>query len=139
MPGKKGYKLIRTFLAAALLTLFVPALQADVQQGKMFYMKYMKEKTDLSGGAFTSLHTCHEWKKLFDNGGEGFIAEFSGRYPDLMPLFESRRFQRKLGDLEDFAVEYASDSGKAPGCGDDTAPAKELTLPADQSAASPLF
>lgn len=139
MAGKKGYKLLRTFVFIASLLLTAPALIADAEQGKMFYMKYMKEQMDLSGGAFTALHTCREWQKLFENDGAGFIAEFSARYPEMKPFFESRRFQRKMRHLEDFAVEYASDSGKAPGCGQDSAPAPELTLPADQSTASPLF
>lgn len=130
---------MRLFSSLFALMLLVPLLHADAQQGKMFYMKYMKEPMDLSGGAFTGLHTCREWEKLFDDDGKGFIAEFSERYPQMKPFFESRRFQRKMRHLEDFAVEYASDSGKAPGCGQDGTPAQALTLPTDQSTASPLF
>lgn len=94
------------------------ALQADAHKGKMFYMKHLRSKIKMDGASFAALHTCDEWTALFRDGGKGFIEEFSARYPDRAEYFHSERFEKKLPDLADFAIRYASDSGNTPSCGD---------------------
>lgn len=109
-------------------------LSADVNKGKRFYLKHLKSKVDMSGADFAALHTCREWEMLFRNDGERFIAEFSTHYPKYEPFFRSERFKKKMPDLADFVIEYASDSGKTPSCGDDgpSVPDKAF-LPPDMS------
>jgi len=125
--------------AAVLLSVFWVSLTADVHRGKKYYMKELKGKLHMNGADFVVMHTQAEWKALFADGAKGFIEEFSARYPKYAKYFHSRRFRKKMPDLRDFAVEYASDSGKVPSCGDDSAPAPVPVLdPSGVSKTSPF-
>jgi len=115
------------------------AVSADVHAGKMFYMKHMKSKVKMDGASFAKLHTAAQWQALFSGDAEGFVAEFSQRYPKYAKFFHSSRFKRKAQDLADFAIRYAADSGRTPTCGDDAPPAAAPLLnPAGMSTASPF-
>lgn len=96
----------------ATMTLF-----ADVNKGKRFYLKHMKSKVEMNGADFAALHTCDEWKMLFKDDGKAFIETFGAQYPKHSDFFRSKRFKKKMPDLADFVMEYASDTGKTPTCG----------------------
>lgn len=107
-------------ISLLIAMLLLPAfLQADAHAGKMFYMKHLKSKIKMSGAEFARLHTCDEWVALFRDDGKGFIEEFSSRFPKRADYFNSGRFKKHLGDLADFAIRYASDSGNTPSCGEE--------------------
>lgn len=115
-------------------------LQADVGKGKRFYLKHLKAKFGMEGAAFTALHTAAEWETLFEGEAEGFVSEFSGRFPAARSVLNAKRFRRYRGDLKDFAVHYAQDSGRTPTCGDTEAEAETpaLLTPSGMSE-QPLF
>ena len=130
---RKGWSFI------LILALGFAGLHADVRSGKMFYMKHMKTKVKMDGASFAKLHTSDEWQRLFADDARGFVEEFSKRYPKYTRFFHSRRFLKKAPDLADFAIRYASDTGRTPTCGGDeprTVPA--ILNPAGQSTASPF-
>ncbi len=129
----------RRWSVILLLVWLSAGLHADVHRGKMFYMKHMKTKVKMDGASFAKLHTSGEWRQLFADDARGFVAEFSKRYPKYTRFFHSRRFLKKAPDLADFAIRYASDTGRTPTCGGDepeTVPA--ILNPAGQSTASPF-
>lgn len=90
---------------------------ADPVKGQKYYLKTMSKQTGMKGDKFAALHTQAEWKKLFENNGEGFIKEMSAKFPSLAEFFASDNFKNKImEDLKDFCIHYASDSGNVPSC-----------------------
>jgi hypothetical protein len=111
-------RLIQTLLIGALIgSVGSTALMADVKKGQKFYLKSYKSKFHMNGTKFAALHTQEEWTALFANKGEGFIKEFSERYPNAQKTLAKPNAWKKLQHVKDFAIEYANDSGNVPSCG----------------------
>ena len=111
-------RLIKILLVGALLgSVGGTALMADVKKGQKLYLKTLKSKFHINGTKFAALHTQEEWTTLFANEGEGFIKEFSERYPNSEKTLAKRNIWKKLQHVKDFAIEYANDSGNVPSCG----------------------
>ncbi len=106
-------------VAASLLlaSVFATTASADAAKGQKYYLKTMKKFTGFNGTKFAAMHTQAEWEKLFADGGAGFIAEFSEKFPDAKDFFNSDNFKEKImPHIKDFAIMYASDSGNVPSC-----------------------
>ena len=110
-------KLISLFFAAFLTAGFVSTqAMADAAKGQKYYLKYMKDGAGMNGAKFAHQHTQKEWQDLFAGNGEKFVAEYAKKYPNLAEFLNGEKFQKFMGDLKDFLVEYAVDSGKVPSC-----------------------
>ena len=119
--------------------LFASAATADVNKGKRYYMKDFKQKFKMNGLAFAQLHTAQEWSVLFEEEGKGFIAEFSQRYPKQKAFLNDPKLWKKLQHVRDFAIEYASDSGNIPSCGEDEPTKRPIDLEPIESSSETLF
>lgn len=130
---------MRIFLLFAAVLMIASTLIADVNKGKRYYMKEFKQKFKMDGLDFVQLHTQAEWEALFKDDARGFIAEFSEKYPKYKPFLHNPKLQKKLRHVGDFAIEYASDSGKIPSCGDDGATEQPIDLEAPDSSSATFF
>jgi len=108
-------RVIQMLLAVMLLT---TTMMADVSKGKRYYMKHLKQKFKMDGLTFVQLHTQAEWEALFKDDADGFVKEFSKRFPRRQAYLQKPSVRAKLQDVGDFAIMYAKDSGKVPSCGD---------------------
>ena len=110
--------LMKTLLTATVLIgLLNVSAVADIKKGQKHYLKTFKSKFKMNGVKFATLHTQDEWRALFENNAEGFINEFSERYPKAQKLLNNPKSWKKIQHVRDFAIEYASDSGNVPSCG----------------------
>ncbi len=107
-------KLLLLLAAAAVAASMA---QADVKTGQKFYLKTLKAKFGMNGAKFAAEHTVDEWDTLFGNNAEGFIKEYSERFPTAAPILNNPAMREKFQDVGDFAKEYGSDSGNVPSCG----------------------
>ncbi|MDN5377226.1 MAG: hypothetical protein PWQ42_522 [Sulfurospirillum sp.] len=90
---------------------------ADAAKGQKYYLKFMKKKTGMTGGAFAIKHTTAEWDALFADGGAKFIEKYSKEYPELEKFFTGDKFKEKyMQDIADFLKNYSKDSGNVPSC-----------------------
>lgn len=108
-------KLMSILLSALILS--SSALMADIKTGQKVYLKTLKSKFGIDGGKFAAQHTVAEWEDLFSNEANGFIKEYSEKYPSAAPVLQNPDMKDKLQDIGDFAKEYGSDSGNVPSCG----------------------
>lgn len=122
-----------------IVLLFSMTATADVNKGKRYYMKSFKQKFKMNGLEFTQLHTAQEWRALFEEEGKGFISEFSQRYPKHEAFLHDPKLWIKLQHVRDFAIEYASDSGNIPSCGEDEAAEVPIELERQESSSELLF
>jgi hypothetical protein len=87
----------------------------DIEKGKIDYMKTLKIKCAMSGLSMASKHTQNEWED-YKNEGK-LIEELVGLCPKGEAIIKNESFQeKKLPGIYLFMFEYASDSGKVPGC-----------------------
>ena len=107
-------KLLQVMITVALLS--GVSLMADIKKGQKYYLKTLKSKLHKNGTKFAALHTVDEWEELFEEDAEGFIEEFSDKYPKAKKYLNSPKFQKRMPHIRDFAVEYGSDSGNVPTC-----------------------
>jgi hypothetical protein len=115
---KTFQNMTKTLLVALMLTTAAgSALHADVKTGQKYYLKSLKGKLGMNGTQFAGQHTQDEWEALFENRGEGFIREYSNKYPDAKVFLQNPKSWKKLQHIRDFAIEYGSDSGNVPSCG----------------------
>ncbi len=128
----------KVILMSVLLCL-TTVVMADAAKGKRYYMKSFKQKFKMDGLSFVQLHTRAEWKVLFENKGKGFIAEFSEKYPKQGTYLHDPKTWKKLQHVGDFAIEYASDSGKIPTCGDDSMTEAPIDLKVKESSSANFF
>ena len=127
---------IQLLLTSMLLT---TTMMADVNKGKRYYMKHLKQKFKMNGLSFVQLHTQSEWEVLFSNDAEGFVKEFSTRFPKRQAYLEKPSVRAKLQDVGDFAIMYAKDSGKIPSCSEVEALEVPLELEPQESSVPKLF
>jgi len=111
-------KILSILLAGFLLVgMMSSSALADAAKGQKYYLKFFKKKTGLNGAKFATQHTQDEWKVLFANDAEKFIAEYSKKYPKMEKFLTGDKFKSKYSKhIADFCVEYASDSGNVPSC-----------------------
>ena len=126
-------------LGLILLLLWGTTLSADANKGKRYYMKNFKQKFKMNGLEFVQLHTQAEWRVLFDDKAKGFIVEFSKKYPKRKKFLNDPKLWKKLQHVGDFAIEYASDSGKVPTCSDNGATQTPLKLEVQDSSSANFF
>ncbi|HEX5328783.1 cytochrome C [Sulfuricurvum sp.] len=110
---------MRTFYATVAITLLAGStlLNAATYKGQKIYIETCKECHG-GGQALAGAKKQRAWEKLMDNNGEKLAqihlnskkAEASWNY------FKDRSFTKGARHLEDFLVEYASDSGNVPAC-----------------------
>jgi len=127
-------------LLVMMMLLFVTLTAvADVDKGKRYYMKSFKQKFKMSGMDFVQLHTQAQWRALFADQGRGFIAEFSQRFPKQAKYLHDPKTWQKLQHVGDFAITYASDSGRVPSCSDVGAVEKPLDLEVKEQSRESFF
>ena len=113
---KKILSMILVFAVA--ITMSTSYAMADVKKGQKYYLKIFKKKLGMNGTKFAALHTVDEWNELFANGGEKFIKDFSESTPKLKKFLNGKKFKSKyMEHIQDFAKEYANDTGNVPSCG----------------------
>jgi len=89
---------------------------AMIYEGQKTYLIKLKGKFGLHANKFVLLHTIEEWRDLFSNNADGFIKQFSQRYPHSKRYLESIGFQEHAEALGMFAIRYAKDSTGKPLC-----------------------
>ena len=131
--------MMRTLLVMIMIILVSTTMMADVNKGKRYYMKHLKQKFKMDGLTFVQLHTKAEWEELFTHDAEGFVLEFSKRFPKRKAYLQKADVRRKLQDVGDFAIMYAKDSGKVPSCSDIEAVEVPIELEVQESSTESLF
>jgi len=131
--------MMRILTMIILMMLMGMTAMADVNKGKRYYMKHLKQKFQMDGLAFVQLHTQAEWERLFSHDAEGFVLEFSARFPKRQAYLRKASVRRKLQDVGDFAIMYAKDSGRVPSCSDVEAVETPLELEVQESSIEKLF
>lgn len=130
---------MKKFVVIILMLLLTSSLFADVDKGKRYYMKTFKQKFKMNGLDFVQLHTQREWYELFEDKGKKFITVFSIKYPKQKKFLNDPKTWKKLQHVRDFAIEYASDSGKIPSCSDAGALIEPLDLEVQESSSDNFF
>ena len=130
---------MKKFVVIILMLLLTSSLFADVDKGKRYYMKTFKQKFKMNGLDFVQLHTQREWYELFEDKGKKFITVFSIKYPKQKKFLNDPKTWKKLQHVRDFAIEYASDSGKTPSCSDAGALIEPLDLEVQESSSDNFF
>jgi len=130
---------MKNFVVIILTLLLTSSLFADVDKGKRYYMKTFKQKFKMNGLDFVQLHTQREWYELFEDKGKKFITVFSIKYPKQKKFLNDPKTWKKLQHVRDFAIEYASDSGKIPSCSDAGALIEPLDLEVQESSSDNFF
>jgi hypothetical protein len=81
----------------------------NADKGQKIYLKKLKQRCDMTGGKFATLHTQDEWEEIFEEGNlANEIKELCPRSGELK--------EKYLEDLYKFFYDYASDSGNVPSC-----------------------
>jgi hypothetical protein len=111
-------KFITMLLASFIMVgSLVSVASANADKGQRYYLRYMKNDTGLNGSQFATQFTQSEWKEMFKDDGEAFIAKYSKKYPHMAEFFEGDRFKnRMMKDIKSFLIQYASDSGNIASC-----------------------
>lgn len=92
-------------------------LSAATYKGQKIYIESCKECHG-GGQEFAGSKKQRTWEKLMDNKGEKLanIHLSSKKAANSWEYFKSRTFTKNARHIEDFLVEYASDSGNVPAC-----------------------
>jgi mono/diheme cytochrome c family protein len=110
---------MRTFYATVAITLIAGStlLNAASYKGQKIYMDACKECHG-GGQEFAASKKERAWGKLMDNKGEKLadIHLGSKRAAASWDYFKDRSYTKGARHLEDFLIEYASDSGNVPAC-----------------------
>lgn len=130
---------MRILAVVMMIILLGTTAMADASKGKRYYMKSFKQKFKMNGLDFVQLHTQAEWEMLFKDKGKGFIIEFSKKYPRAKNYLNKPKTWEKLQDVGDFAIMYASDSGKIPTCGEDSVSEAPFELEVQESSPAGFF
>ncbi len=103
-------KLTSVALAALLgMAAITTTASADADKGQKIYSKKLKATCGMDGGKFAAKHTQDEWSAIIEDGKlADEITAICGEGASVK--------EKKLGDLGDFVVEFASDSGNVPNC-----------------------
>lgn len=109
------YKLYATVAVTIMVSSAI--LNAAAYKGQKIYMDSCKECHG-GGQALAGGKKQRAWEKLMDNKGEKLadIHTSSKKAQPSWEYFNSRGYLKDARHLEDFLVEYASDSGNVPAC-----------------------
>lgn len=105
----------KVLLALIVLTLSSTVF-ADAAKGQKYYLSKIRPFFGYNGQKFAEQHLKVEWKRLFANDAEKFIAEYSKKHPNAETFLKSKDFQTIAPHIKDFAIKYAADSGELPSC-----------------------
>ncbi|MDR2151235.1 MAG: hypothetical protein LBO72_00280 [Helicobacteraceae bacterium] len=100
---------MRLILAAALIGGLSFAAAGDYQKGERLFYSRLADAMAINGADFAFKRASAEWEKLFENRGEGFIAEVAAAYPKLKPAITKESFIRDMPDLKAFLILNAKD------------------------------
>jgi hypothetical protein len=89
---------------------------ADPVKGQKYYLKYLRPLFNYNGQVFAQQQLQREWEGYFEKGGQKFIKKFSEKHPESAEFLASKKFQKIVPHIKDFAVKYAADSGELPNC-----------------------
>ncbi len=105
-------KKITTLAVAALLgmTMVATTASADAKKGQKIFAKMLKAPCGMTGAKFAAKHTQDQWEAI---GAGKMAAEISKICPKVKP---GAIPAAAMKDLNDFAYEFASDSGNVPAC-----------------------
>jgi hypothetical protein len=109
----KNYFILFTFLYMLLPS----AMNGAVYKGHQVFIQVCTQ-CHTSGNTLVSKNTIYEWRDLMKNNGAKLAMQHlkEERAKQAWRYFQSRKFEKKTGHLEDFVVEYAKDSGNVPAC-----------------------
>lgn len=105
-------------LTCLLLGAFtITALDAAVYKGQREYIKKCR-KCHGEGQKLLASRDMEEWETLMRNKGKILAAIHlkNKEAKESWEYFESEKYRDKAKHLEDFMMEYASDSGNVPAC-----------------------
>jgi hypothetical protein len=105
-------KIIKTLFSAALLiSLGSVGASADIQKGKMLYLKKLKNVCGFNGGVMAAKHTMSEWEHLYTEG------KLPAEIKKMCPKAQDKALKEKfMIHYYDFFKEFGSDSGNIPSC-----------------------
>ncbi|MBV5320556.1 MAG: cytochrome c [Sulfuricurvum sp.] len=110
---------MRTLYATVAITLLTAStlLNAAVYKGQKAYIESCKECHG-GGQALAGSKKQRAWIKMMDNNGEKLAQVHlnSKKAEPSWSYFNSRAYTKNTKHLEDFLVDYASDSGNVPAC-----------------------
>ncbi len=111
-------KILSVLIASFLLVCIVSSSAfADAVKGQKYYLKFFKKKIGINGAKFATQRTQDEWKALFANSVEEFIAEYTKQYPKMEKFPSSDKFKLKYSKyIADFCIEYTNDNGNVLSC-----------------------
>jgi cytochrome c5 len=110
---------MRTLYATVAITILTGStlLNAAAYKGQKIYMDSCKECHG-GGQELAASKKQRAWEKLFKNKGEK-LADLHLNSKKAQPswdYFKDRNYERGARHLEDFFVDYSSDSGNVPAC-----------------------
>ena len=108
-------KLSLICLAASVLA--VASLDAAVYKGQREYVKKCR-KCHGDGQKLMASRDKMGWERLMKNNGEPLAKLHleNDKAKKSWDYFEDKQFRKKAKHLENFMLEYASDSGNVPAC-----------------------
>jgi len=110
---------MRTFYATVAIALIACStlLHGATYKGQKIYMDACKECHG-GGQEFAASKKQRAWEKLMNNKGEklAYIHFDSKKATASRDYFKDYSFTKGAKHLEDFLVDYASDSGNVPAC-----------------------
>lgn len=110
---------MRIIYATAVFMLLAGStvLSAATYKGQKIYIESCKECHG-GGQELAGSKKQRTWEKLMENKGEKLadIHLSSKKATNSWEYFKSRTFTKNARHIEDFLVEYASDSGNVPAC-----------------------
>ena len=106
-----------SLISFLFLFLLVSSSSAAVYKGQKVFVRKCLECHD-KGQAFVALKTQDEWEELMEDKGEPLkeLHLEDDEAEDSWNYFKSKKYTKKAKHLEDFLMEYASDSGNVPAC-----------------------
>ena len=108
-------KQIYLFLGVTIL--LGTALDAAVYKGRKYYKADCRTCHSM-GDELSTSKTQDEWTALLENKGASLatVHRSSKTAKDSLEYFDGKYFPKKARHLQDFLVEFASDSGNIPAC-----------------------
>ncbi|MCK9372401.1 MAG: cytochrome C [Sulfuricurvum sp.] len=110
---------MRKFYLIAVVALISSSavLSAATYKGQKVYIETCKECHG-GGQEMAGSKKQRAWEKLMDKKGEGLadIHFASKKAQPSWEYFKSRNYTKDAKHLEDFLIEYGSDSGNVPAC-----------------------
>ncbi len=97
---------LAALLGTALITV---TASADAGKGQKIYSKKLKKVCGMNGAEFAKKHTQDEWTAIVK--GNNLTKEVTTICGDKASIKKKR-----LKDLGDFVIKFASDSGNVPSC-----------------------